>query len=304
MRRAVTFLAERRWAGVGLALTVELGILAALALAPAATVVGVPAAIAAAIAGTVAVVFGVLDGVAVALLGALVFAAGSGWDAGELAALALWPAIVAAVGIFARRIERRRVALGTVVLAQESDRRRLALELHDEVAQALAGALMTLRAAGGAADPAAAAAAREMIGDAIASLRVLAVELSPKALEDYGLAPALERLAAAHTGLEVHVTSGWQGRAAREIELAVFRFVEDALAAAAADGARAADVAVDERDGTVVARVEQHGGRGGAALREARDAQRERLRLLGGRLAVSTTPDGTTLRAELPARAR
>src|SRR5438874_2070702 len=115
MRTALSFLAGRRWAGVGLALLAELLLLVGLSLAPPSATVGIPAAVAAAIAGTVAVVFGVVDGVAVALAGAVTFAALGGWGAGELAAIAVWPLIVAAVGLFARRVERHRFALRELV---------------------------------------------------------------------------------------------------------------------------------------------------------------------------------------------
>jgi signal transduction histidine kinase len=241
VRFALTFLARRRWAGVGLALVAELAALAGLALAPPSTVVGIPAAVAAAIAGTVAVVFGVLDGVLVAFAGALVFAATGGWGAGELAALAVWPGIVAAVGLFARRIAYSRIALEQVLSAQERERKRLALELHDQTAQMLASALMLLRAAGSADDGSATAEAgdqaRQIISETIQALRALAVELSPTALADYGLTPALERLTATlsdRSGIDVHLESSWNDRAGDEVELTLFRVVQNALAAALA----------------------------------------------------------------------
>jgi signal transduction histidine kinase len=106
-----------------------------------------------AIAGSVAIVLGPLDGAVVAFLGAAVFASVGGSEAGELVALALWPAVVVAAGLFARRVERQRVALGTLVSAEEEQRKQTAHELNEEMAQALTGALLTLKQAERASAP-------------------------------------------------------------------------------------------------------------------------------------------------------
>ena len=126
MQGLVAFLARRPWAGIGLALLVEAAILVVLGRADPATVVGIPAAVAVAIAGTVAVVFGPWNGVFVALVGAIVFVLVGDSGAGELAALAVWPAVVAAAGIFARRVGRQRATFRHIVAAQELERQRLA----------------------------------------------------------------------------------------------------------------------------------------------------------------------------------
>jgi len=139
------FLARRPWAGIGLALLVEAAILIALGRADPAAGVGIPAAVAAAIAGTVAVVFGPWNGGFVALVGAIVFVLVGDSGAGELAALGVWPAVVVAAGIFARRVSRERAAFRHIVAARELERQRLALELHDGTAQTLTAALLTLQ---------------------------------------------------------------------------------------------------------------------------------------------------------------
>ena len=70
-----------------------------------------------------------------------------------MAALGVWPAVVVAAGIFARRVSRQRAAFRHIVAAQERERQRLALELHDGTAQALTAALLTLKRAEAAATP-------------------------------------------------------------------------------------------------------------------------------------------------------
>jgi signal transduction histidine kinase len=317
MHDAFPLLARRRAAGVGLALVVECAALAALAFASPAAVVGVPAAIAAAIAGTVAVVYGPLDGALVALAGAAVFLVAGGWRPGEFVALAVWPAVVAAAGAFARRVSRHRAALHEAIAAQELERRRLADGLHDETAQTLATALLALRRAEQAATPSDAAAAHEMardlVRDAVEDLRSVAVDLRPRALDDFGLAPALARLGttfAERTGVAVDVRADAEGeRLPPALELALYRVVQEALANVTAHAdARTVRVVVDRQGDAAVLDIRDDGrgfdpsrnGHGGGLSR-----LRERISLLGGRLAVvSSAGAGTSVRAEIPLRSR
>ena len=309
MGSAFSFLAARRFASVALALAVEVAILLALAQSKPAEVVGVPAAVVAAIAGTVAVVFGPVDGVLVALAGATAFGFAGGWETGQLAALGVWPGIVLAAGLFARSVERQRAALGQLVAAQELERHRLALELHDETAQTLVAALITLRRAEQTGDPARSASAvttsRGLIEETIQAVRSLAVDLRPKVLDDFGLVPAIERLAAVlseRTGMHVDVAKrGWTERPPGEIELALYRIVQDALASAADRNAHRVHIVLERNAGKAAVVVETDGSGDGAESEAGSDWLRERVRLLDGRLAVtSRAAGGTTLRAEIP----
>lgn len=311
---AFSTLARRRWAGVGFAILVEAVIVLPLAHADPSAVVGIPAAVAVAIAGTVAVVFGPVEGALVALVGAALFGWAGGWEAGELAALAVWPTIVVAAGLFARRVERHRRGMAELLTAQESERTRIALELHEERAQTLAAALLSLRQAERAvcADDAGAAnqATRELIEATIKSLRELAVELRPKVLEDYGLAPAVEGLAASfeeRTGIDVDV--GIRTGAERlppELELTLYRAVQEVLAGVAGrNGGGRIQVTIERGPGEVRALIE----RARAGTEPGRDEQspelaslRERVRLAGGRLIAKSDGAGTVVRVELPLR--
>jgi len=312
---ASAFLARRRWAGVGLAILVEALFLLPLAYASPSMVIGIPAAVAAAIAGTVAVVFGPIDGALVAFVGAVIFGLAGGWETGELAALAVWPSIVAAAGVFARRIGRQRHAMAQLLEAQESERERIALELHDEQAQALAAALLTLRQAERAAtDDEADAAnqdARELIQQTIKGLRELAVELRPKVLEDFGLAPAVAGLAASieeRSGIDVEVDVATGGeRLPPELELTVYRAVQEVLAgvAVSAVGGRIR-IAIERRPGDVGILVEHTSRPGQDTTGNGQSPElvslRERVRLAGGRLIAKSDGTGTVVRVELPLR--
>ena len=311
MRSPLSLLAGRRSVGVGLALIAECCLVAALTLAPAPVEAGLPGVVSAAIAGTVAVVFGVLDGVVLAVIGALVFAAVDGWSVGAAAALVVWPGVVGAVGLFARRVEQRRDMFRQFVSEQEGERRRLAIELHDEKAQVLAGALMMLRAAGSSTDDSSAAAAeqaRELISETITALRTLAGDLSPRTLEHHGLAASLEQLATTLSGttdVRIRIQPDWSGRLASETELALYRVVQDTLAALTDGGVREIVVTIERAGETVLVSVEPAGDDHDIAQLAAPDVQHERLRLLGGRVRlVHVAGGGRKLQAEVPVTPR
>lgn len=312
-RGFVVFLARQRLAAVGLALLVETGALLLLAYAEPSNVVGIPAAVAAAIAGTVAVVFGPLDGAVVAFVGAVVFAAAGGWEPGELAALAVWPAVVVAAGLFARRVARQREALHSFVAAHEQERQRLALELHEETAQVLAAALLAHRRAEGAQTESeraeASALLRDLLDDSIQAVRSLAVELRPRALDDFGLRTALEHLCStfsARTGIDVALDAGAAtNRLPADVELVLFRIVQETLAGLArAMRANSVRISLLDTGGVMTLTVEDDGGEAGSPGGRGERADliwlRERTRLLGGRLTVVAHASGTTLRAEIP----
>ena len=144
-------------------------------------------------------------------------------------------AVRAAVAVdLSHRVERE--ALGRVVSAQETERRRIARELHDETGQALTSMLLGLRAAEKAKDDgarrAALASLRELATATLQDVRRLAVELRPRALDDFGLEPALERLIEAfreRSGLEAQFEARIGERLPSEIETALYRIVQEAL---------------------------------------------------------------------------
>ncbi|HEX5799829.1 MAG TPA: GAF domain-containing protein, partial [Gaiellaceae bacterium] len=85
-----------------------------------------------------------------------------------------------------------------VVAAQEAERKRLARELHDETGQALTSILLGLKPLEQAADEQlaeAVASVRALVVSTLQDVRRLAVELRPAALDDFGLVPAVTRLA-------------------------------------------------------------------------------------------------------------
>jgi signal transduction histidine kinase len=209
-----------------------------------------------------------------------------------------------------------RDSLRRVVEGQELERRRLARELHDETGQALTSILLGLKRVEDAKTPegarTAAAELREEIVKTLQSVRRLAVELRPKALDDFGLVPALERLADAFSGdsgIAIDVQANLdETRLPAEVETALYRIAQEALTNVAKHaGAGHVSIVVTRRDGSVTVVVEDD-GRGFGATGGDGDGlglvgMKERVGLLGGRLAIeSTEGSGTTIVAEVPLR--
>ncbi len=206
-----------------------------------------------------------------------------------------------------------RDALRRVVAAQELERRRLARELHDETGQALTSILLGLRALEDARKDGdvrdAAGELRELVVATLQDVRRLAVELRPKALDDFGLVPALERLVASfreQTGmtLELEARLG-EERLSGEVETALYRITQEALTNVVKHAqARRVSIVLTRRGGTVTALIEDD-GRG---FEERADTEglgllgmRERVELINGRLTVETREGaGTAIVAEVP----
>ena len=207
-----------------------------------------------------------------------------------------------------------RDALRRVVAAQELERMRLARELHDETGQALTSILLGLKEledAGNAADVRSATTRlRELVVTTLQDVRRLAVELRPKALDDFGLVPALEHLVETfqeQTGIEVMMEPRLgPERLPSEIETALYRIIQEALTNVVKHAqAERVSIVLSQRGGTVSAVFEDDGR--GFAVDETREdglgllGMRERLALLDGRLVVeSSAGGGTTLVAEVP----
>jgi signal transduction histidine kinase len=212
-----------------------------------------------------------------------------------------------------------RVARDTVrrvIDAQESERRRLALELHDETGQALTSILLGVSSIRAAADEEAAEQAesdvRGLVVQALQDVRALAVELRPAALDDFGLGPAIERLGetfAERSGIETVVHANLEQRLSPEVEITIYRVVQEALTNVVKhSGAQHVSIVVSQRDGAVAATIDDDGR--GFDLSEVRaDAlgllgMRERLALIGGTLEVETAHgSGSTIAAQVPAPA-
>jgi PAS domain S-box-containing protein len=204
-----------------------------------------------------------------------------------------------------------------VLAAQESERRRVACELHDELGQLLT-ALRTnlaLDARPNRTDRAERSAeSLQIVDDAIGRVRRLARTLRPALLDELGLEPALQWLGeqTSRPGLSVDVRCHAPDlRLAPEVEAACFRVVQEALTNIVRH-AEATAVRVDmarDRDTLVLSVKDDGRGFDPAAARRRALAggslgllsMEERAVLLGGRLEVRSQPGaGTRVLLQVP----
>ena len=227
-----------------------------------------------------------------------------------------------------RSVEIERLRYG--MEARERERTRWAREIHDESIQGIGALRLQLANARDLDDKEALSAAvdavLEGLGTEIDGLRHLITELRPAALDDLGLAAALEALARraqAIDGLEVSTeialgADGEQGRRLdAELESTVYRIVQEALTNVSRHAeATSAVISVSERDGILRASVTDDGkgmpdsdrlGPRGDGLEGGfgMGGMRERAELIGGELEFMPAPGrGTTVRLTAPSRGR
>lgn len=196
---------------------------------------------------------------------------------------------------------------------QEEERRRLALDLHDDPLQR---AIQLSRELGAWVNCPRAERWQEIVEDIIASLRAICDGLHPPVLDDFGLPAGLEWLAArlrAETDLDVQVVieavnGDPFGRLEPDLELALYRVAQEALNNCLKHAeARSITVTLRREPARVLLRVADD-GRGPAANGTLGGSQvglgllgmRERLQRWQGRVTLEGgQPRGAVLTAEV-----
>ncbi len=199
-----------------------------------------------------------------------------------------------------------------VVEAQETERRRLASDLHDGITQRLVSLLYHLDAAEHSPSQDATGQLRSAHELAVLSLdeaRAAIGGLRPPVLDDLGLAGGLSSLARAFPGLAVSVEVS-DGRLPEHVEIALFRVAQEALHNVAQhSGASIAAVSLEATPERAQLRISDSGRGFGTA--EPTDDDRshgyglssmnERVELVGGVLTVTSRPGaGTVVEATVP----
>lgn len=214
----------------------------------------------------------------------------------------------------AAKVSRERIRTWEAVAEREDERRRLARELHDGPAQAMAAALFGVDLALAALERKPQDAreelrrAREQVREALFDVRNLMSGLRPRVLEERGLIEALRSLAGdpALWGPEVSVAIS--GSAAvdhlpNEIELALYRVAQEATSNARRhSGASKIEIELGVQAGAVRLTVRDDGNGppkrppleipgSGAGI----SGMRERAAHLGGTFTLEQAPGGGTI---------
>lgn len=207
--------------------------------------------------------------------------------------------------------ERRRIQdLGAdVVRSDDTERSRVARELHDSIAQTLAAVRFQLAAAGRDEDVSAirnrVAAANGMISAAMEEIMSVSNALYSRVAEDLGLNAALGTLARqveSRSGRVVEIRVGPRAGAISPADSAtLFRVAEEALREMEVhSGGESATVMVDAPDG--LARIDvayKSNGTPDAALYPGLAAMKDRVLLAGGRMSIESQNGETRVTAEL-----
>ncbi len=213
--------------------------------------------------------------------------------------------------------ERVRSLMADLLLAEEHERRRLAVDLHDGLSQTIALAnikLSTLRRSLGGKSAKSLGEIGELITQADRAARSISVELSPPALHELGLEPAVQWLVEhiqARYGVEIKLSGDGQPKPADEkTRVILFRSIRELLINAAKHaGAHRVDVRLECEEGRLIVAVEDDGvgmepdmaGVKGTGLLSIH----ERLSHVAGAMHIDSAPGkGTRIRLSAPLSGR
>jgi len=199
-----------------------------------------------------------------------------------------------------------------LITAEQDERRRLALFLHDGPVQSLAGIALMLDSVVHSIDQGDLDSAKEVLGQALArhraairALRELSFNLEPVVLRDQGFTPAVSALAdevGIRRQIKIDVDVAAAEQLGEKVQAALYQIVREALDGAVRRGPPTQiQIAVERADdGRFVTTITDDGSQ--ERRREFFDMLAERARTLSGRLSVDQEA-GTKIVLELPASA-
>jgi signal transduction histidine kinase len=228
----------------------------------------------------------------------------------------LWLVTLPLAWRLARRLQQRQLErealLQRAIDAQDSERRRIAGALHDDVVQDLAGLGFSLSAAAARTDSQELHEAAGQTRQTMRKLRSALVDIYPPSLQRAGLKAAIDDLTAALAaqGTQVDVDVSDSTTLPHDRQALIFRTVQEGLRNAAKH-AHAEHVEVHVAVGNHLATAvvsddgrgfdPQRSGNGGGEAHMGLELLSDLAAEAGGKLNVSSSPGaGTQLRLEVP----
>jgi PAS domain S-box-containing protein len=212
---------------------------------------------------------------------------------------------------------------GQLLRLQDEERRRIARDLHDSTGQDLV-ALATTLSQLHASIPSSSRKLRKLAsqcqvlaGQCIREVRTVSYLLHPPMLDEAGLGDAIRHYAGGfqeRTGIEVELEiSARLGRMKPGVELALFRVVQESLTNIQRhSGSSQAKIRIERDSGKIALEISDNGsGIPGNPRRQNEKfpfglgvgipSMHERVKLIGGQLAIESSSTGTTVRVTIPA---
>jgi PAS domain S-box-containing protein len=220
----------------------------------------------------------------------------------------------------AERERRMRDLVGQVLLAQEEERRHVAYEVHDGLAQTAAAAHQLLQAYVRHHAPGSPESQKnlvrvlQLVQQTVGEARDVIADLRPTVLDDFGLATAIrqqvDRISSQDRRIDYEETLGGE-RLPAAVETTLYRVAQEALTNIRKHASSArAEVTLQRLDGSVLLRIQDWGrgfrtdevaNGGGPGERVGLSSMRERVALLGGSFMLHSEPGaGTEIVAEVP----
>jgi PAS domain S-box-containing protein len=217
--------------------------------------------------------------------------------------------------------ELRRLS-GHLLRSQDEERRRIGRELHDSTGQDLV-ALATMLGQVRSSIPLVERKSRRLLSECrdladkcIREVRTLSYLLHPPMLDQAGLGDAIRDYVKGFTKRsEIHVElelSPNLGRMERDVELALFRVVQESLTNIQRhSGSQQVRIRMNRTSDFLTLEVSDIGRGLSAGLRRGKEerrlevgvgipSMRERIKLIGGRFEIDSTDQGTTVRVTVP----
>ena len=209
---------------------------------------------------------------------------------------------------------------GQLLRLQDEERRRMARDLHDSTGQDLVALATTLSQLHGALPSSnrklrkLASQCQVLADQCVREVRTLSYLLHPPMLDEAGLEDAIRHYVdgfTERTGIEVGLeTSASSGRMKPDVEMALFRVVQESLTNIQRhSGSLQAKIRISHGPGKIVLEVSDSGIAGDSQRQNGEfpfrlgvgiRSMHERVKLIGGKLEIQSSSNGTMVRATIP----